>query len=215
MVRIILSGGRWRKPVQVTGPAVPRVGWAGPHRIKNLPLLRGWGEQNWSPRSCACSWQPKVYCQNTFKNKVNGCQKRPDSWAVASGRWMGSGQLWEKVTTAPLDSRAPSVSASVPPFAEPNRSALLPNIPSLPHPSAYSPVCQPFCYLETVFVLLWIVFFFFFQKKPSHCLLSSGGRVSSGCHCPAGARGHCAFKSSQSPQRGVPLPGRGDLSIRQ
>lgn len=164
-MRIILSGGRWRKPVQVTGPAVPRVGWAGPHRIKNLPLLRGVGEQNWSPRSCTCSWQPKIYCQNTFKNKVNGCQKRPDSWAVASGRWMGSGQLREEVTTAPLDSRAPSVSASVPPFAEPNRSALLPNIPSLPHPSAYSPVCQPFCYLETVFVLLWIVFFFFFSRR--------------------------------------------------
>lgn len=152
------------------------LGWTAPH--KEPSFVARVGEQNWSPRSCACSWQPKVYCQNTFKNKVNGCQKRPDSWAVASGRWIGSGQLREKVTTAPLDSRAPSVSASVPPFAEPNRSALLPNIPSLPHPSAYSPVCQPFCYLETVFVLLWIVFFFFFFPEETLPLPSFFGRQS-------------------------------------
>lgn len=160
--------------------------------------MGGRGSKNWSPRLCTCSWQPQVYCQNIFENKVNRDARRGRTAGLwPRGEGMDFGQLREKVITTPLDSRASSVSASVPPFAEPNHFTLLPNVPSLPHSSAYSPVCQPFCYLETVFVFLCIVFFS--QTKPSHCLLSSGGRVSSGCHSPAEAGGHCAFKPSQSP----------------
>lgn len=148
------------------------------------------------------SWQPQVYTRDAFGNQVPRMPREP--WAAPAGSWDGAGSSG-RPPHMPLGSSVVHLPQSAP-ESQPLRPP--PEYLFSAHPSAYSSVCQPFCYLETVFVSLHLLFSR--RTLPLPCFFPIQGILR--VPLSRGAEGPLCFQTIPECWKGCRPPGRGTLS---